>query len=201
MLITESIGFDPIIRETISATASKMPLPKPLTENLAILNSMRRTGLLLRDEDIQEYYQQQVKALMEKKSTLTLAQHKTNTDILKAVYTWNESAHTNLEWALTALKDTVDQLRAVNSAFYCNLDCLLEEEPQRIQAYLERHQKVNVTLKQVLSMPSTQSALQYTFSCYGKRKVNGKRIETMETTKTFIRYRNWRFTRQSLLEN
>ena len=118
MLINESIGFDPIIGETTSATASKMPPLKPLTENLAILNSMRRTGLLLRDEDIQEYYQQQVKTLMEKKSTLTLAQHKTNADILKAMYTWNESAHTNLEWALTALKDTINQLRAVNSAFY-----------------------------------------------------------------------------------
>ena len=74
---------------------------------------------------------------------LTLAQHKTDMDILKAVYTWNESVHTNLEWALTALKDTVDQLRAVNSVFYCNLDHLLEEQPQRIQAYLERCQKVN----------------------------------------------------------
>ena len=56
MLINESIGFDPIIGETTSATASKMPLLKPLMENLAILNLMRRTGLLLRDEDIQEYY-------------------------------------------------------------------------------------------------------------------------------------------------
>ena len=99
---------------------------------------------------------------------LTLAQHKTDTDILKAVYTWNESAHTNLEWTLTALKDTVNQLRVVNCTFYQNLDHLLEEEPQRIEAYLERHQKVNVTLKQALSMPSTQSASCYTFSHYNK---------------------------------
>ncbi len=67
-----------------------------------------------------------------------------------------------------ALKDTVKQLRAVNSTFYQNLDCLLEEEPQQIQAYLERYQKVNVTLKQVLSMPSTQSTSCYTFSHYNK---------------------------------
>ncbi len=118
LLTQESIGFDPIIRETMSATASKMPPLKPLMENLAILNLMRRTGLLLRDEDIQEYYQQQVKTSVEKKSTLTLAHHKTDADILKAMYTWNESVRTNLEWALTALKDTINQLRVVNSAFY-----------------------------------------------------------------------------------
>ena len=92
-LIQESTGFEPIIKGKMSSTASRMPLPKPLMEDLAILNSMRRTGLLLRDEDIQKYYQQQVKTSMEKKSMLTLAQHKTDVDILKAMYTWNESVN------------------------------------------------------------------------------------------------------------
>ncbi len=128
-----------------------MPPPKPLTEYLVIVNSMHWTGLLLQDEDIQEYYQQQVKTLLDQRSLLTLDQYKTDVDILKAVYTWNEGAHTNIEWALSVLKNTVDQLWTVNNAFYHNLDRLLEEEPQRVQAYLERCQKTNTTL--VLQTP------------------------------------------------